>query len=74
MIKAKKKVESKQMPLFDIHGDPDQMDLFGGSGIPAELVYIPPPSWESIGNYLPQYQGKEIDGDYSQWLIWNNMD
>lgn len=25
-------------------------------------------------NSLPQYQGKEIDGDYSSWLVWNNMD
>jgi hypothetical protein len=25
-------------------------------------------------NHLPQYQGKEIDGDYSSWLVSNNMD
>lgn len=25
-------------------------------------------------SHLPQYQGKEIDGDYSRWLAWNNMD
>lgn len=31
----------KQKSLFDTKGNPDQMDLFGGDGIPDELTYKP---------------------------------
>lgn len=31
--------KGKQRGLFDTKGNPDQMDLFGGEGIPEELTY-----------------------------------
>jgi hypothetical protein len=40
-----------------------------GDKIRAEIMASIDPT-----NYLPQYQGREVDGDYSSWLVSNNMD
>jgi len=39
-----------------------------GRGNHEIIVSIDPTS------YLPQYQGSAVDGDYSSWLVSNNMD
>jgi hypothetical protein len=45
-------------------------------GINPKLAAIEAMRWEEYArtNSLPQYQGREIDGDYSSWLVSNNMD
>ena len=45
-------------------------------GIDPKLAAIEQMRWEEYArtNSLPQYQGREIDGDYSSWLVSNNMD
>ena len=46
----------------------DKAKAMAGRSKAEIMVSIDPTS------YLPQYQGSAVDGDYSSWLVSNNMD